>query len=67
MEFIFICPETNEVFESVNFSITDNKGVQTDENGNRFLDARVKLNDPCPFCGKYHTYQANELACPFTG
>ena len=67
MEFIFVCPETNNIVESANFSITDNKGVMTDENGNKFLDAKVKLNVPCPFCEKLHTYRANELLCPFTG
>ena len=67
MEFIFICPETNEVFESSDFTILDNKGVISDEAGNRSLDAKVALNEPCPFCGQKHVYHASELSCPFNG
>lgn len=67
MDFVFICPEKNDVFYSNNFKIIDNKGVKTDADGNKFLDAKVVLTEPCPFCGKKHVYHANELSCPFTG
>jgi hypothetical protein len=67
MKFIFICPNHNKSFESANFSIMENRGVVTDETGNKMLDANVALNEPCPFCGKKHVYHVSELSCPFTG
>jgi len=65
MKLIFVCPTRNEVFESADFTILDNRGVITDGSGNRVLDAKVALNGPCPFCGKKHVYHAGELSCPF--
>ena len=67
MNFIFICPVHNKVFESPNFHIIENKGIVTDESGHRMLDAKVILEDPCPFCGQIHVYHANDLSCPFNG
>ena len=66
-KFIFICPIQNKAFESPDFEIQDNKGVVVDEAGNRSLDAKVALNQPCPFCGQKHVYHASELVCPFSG
>lgn len=66
MNFIFVCPNTREVFYSDRFSIVENRGVATDEAGNKALDAKVRLDEPCPFCGQEHVYPAAELACPFT-
>jgi hypothetical protein len=65
MKFVFICPETQKVFESVSFEIINNKGIAFDKKGNKFLDARVAPKKPCPFCGKKHIYHASELSCPF--
>jgi len=67
MKFIFVCPIQNKEFESADFRVLENKGVLTDEAGNKTLDAKVALNEPCPFCGQKHTYHASELSCPFTG
>lgn len=67
MNFTFICPRTNDPFSTERFEIIDNHGVRTDKAGNKTLDARVKLSDPCPFCGDRHVYHASELACPFNG
>lgn len=66
MELIFVCPKTNKVFKSADYTILDNKGVKKDESGNKILDAKVEPVAPCPFCGKHHVYQACELPCPFT-
>jgi len=66
-KFIFVCPDKNEVFESSNFNIFDNRGIVTDDAGNKTLDAKVALGEPCPFCGQKHVYLASELSCPFTG
>jgi len=66
VKFIFVCPNKNEGFESSDFQILENRGVTTDDVGNKILAARVALNEPCPFCGKKHVYHASELACPFT-
>jgi len=66
MDFIFVCPEQNKVFESADFTILDNRGVTTDGSGNKTLDAKVVLDQPCPFCGKKHEYHASELLCPFS-
>jgi len=65
VKFIFVCLNKNEVFESSDFQILDNRGVATDDAGNKILDAKVALNEPCPFCGKKHVYHASELSCPF--
>ena len=65
MDFVFVCPETQQVFNSDNFSITENAGVKNDSTGEKFLDAKVVLSDPCPYCGKRHAFHARELSCPF--
>ena len=67
MKFSFLCPNQHKVFESADFSILENRGVQTDEAGNKTLNAKVALNEPCPFCGQKHVYHASELVCPFSG
>ena len=65
MKFVFVCPEKQKVFESAAFDVICNKGIALDKMGNRFLDAKVALNGPCPFCGEKHVYHARELSCPF--
>jgi hypothetical protein len=65
VEFIFTCPRTHKTFTSADCDITDNHGIKTDAEGNKTLDARVALKNPCPFCGSRHSYHASELACPF--
>ena len=65
MEFIFVCPKRNMTFESADFNVIENKGVVSDSSGNKTLDAKVELNEPCPFCGEKHVYLASELSCPF--
>ncbi len=67
VNFIFVCPLKNETFESSDFKILDNRGVATDKAGNKYLDAKVALDEPCPFCGQKHVYHASELSCPFGG
>jgi len=67
MKMIFACPEKNDIFQTQYFSIIHNKGIQIDDKGNKSLDARVKLDTPCPLCGQYHEYHANEIMCPFSG
>lgn len=65
MKLVFICPETNAIFETEDFSLAENHGVQTDSNGEKVLNATVVLNSPCPYCQKIHRYRAKDLACPF--
>ena len=65
LKFIFVCPAQKRVFESADFRVLENRGVILDEAGNKVLDAKVRLNNPCPFCGRKHVYHANELPCPF--
>jgi len=65
LKFIFICPTQNRMFESADFSVFENRGVIVDGAVNKTLDAKVGLNEPCPFCGAKHVYHAGELACPF--
>jgi len=67
MNFIFVCPEKNEIFESGDFEMIENRGIVTDEAGNRSLDAKIALTSACPFCGKQHTFHVSELICPFSG
>ena len=52
-------------FESADFNVTENNGVISDSSGNKTLDAKVELNERCPFCGEKHVYLASELPCPF--
>jgi hypothetical protein len=66
-KFIFVCPAKNKVFESADFKIIENRGIITDKAGNKTLDAKVALDEPCPFCGQKHVYRAGELSCPFEG
>ena len=65
MNFIFVCPSKTDTFETDRFTIIDNRGVRTGEQGQRYLDARVRVDIPCPFCGEHHIYRADELVCPF--
>ena len=67
MTFIFICPNYQKRFESNAFNLVQNKGVKVDENGQKYLDARVNLAGPCPYCGEMHSFAARDLACPFNG
>ena len=65
MEFIFVCPKHQAVFETDDFTIIDNNGVKTDDRGDKYLDAKVQINNPCPLCGQKHVFHAKDLACPF--
>ena len=67
MKLVFTCPNRKKVFESGDFRLIENRGVITDETGNKSLDAKVALNEPCPFCGERHVYPVGELSCPFDG
>ncbi len=67
MNLIFTCPKSGREFESGDFSVVDNRGVVVDGEGNKRLDARVRLNNACPHCGAIHEYEADSLACPFSG
>lgn len=67
MNLIFTCPKSGWEFESGDFRVVENRGVVVDGEGNRRLDARVRLNSPCPHCGGIHEYEADRLACPFSG
>jgi len=67
MKLLFVCPTHNRVFESADFKILENRGVIRDEAGNKTLDAKVALDEPCPFCGRKHIYHASELICPVAG
>jgi hypothetical protein len=66
VNFVFVCPTTGQAFESEQFELIDNRGARIDAQGNRYLDATVRLFDPCPFCGQRHAFAAAELACPFS-
>ncbi|MGA8179789.1 MAG: hypothetical protein WB792_06990 [Desulfobacterales bacterium] len=65
MKFAFVCPKKQKAFESASFEIIGNKGITLDVKGNKFLDAKVALDKPCPFCGEKHVYHVRELSCPF--
>jgi hypothetical protein len=66
MNLLFTCTLRQEAFYSDNFQIIDNRGIAVDADGNRYLNARIQLTAPCPYCGERHEYHANELACPFS-
>jgi hypothetical protein len=52
-------------YESADYKVTENQGVISDSSGHKTLDAKVELNEPCPFCGEKHVYLVSELPCPF--
>jgi hypothetical protein len=64
MDFLFVCPLRQETFSSPDFDIIDNLGVAVDADGNRYLNACIRLTAPCPMCGEHHEYHPSELACP---
>jgi len=66
MKLVFTCPETEKSFYSDKYDIVENRGVTHDLQGNKILDARVKLSETCPACGRRHVYAVAELACPFS-
>jgi hypothetical protein len=66
MKLIFVCPLKRASFFSGHFEVTKNRGIAVDEDGNRYLNARICLAEPCPHCGGHHEYHADELACPFS-
>jgi len=66
MILLFNCPETGESFETADYSISDNKGIITNSNGEKILDATVVINSPCPYCNTLHKYKADKLSCPFS-
>ncbi len=66
MKLIFVCPDNNKAFETDGFIVIEDKGVKIGETGDRIWDARVELTLACPFCGRRHVFDVNELACPFT-
>ena len=66
MKLVFVCPNENKAFESADYRIVENKGVITDKAGNKTLDAKVALNESCPYCCQKHIYHVSELSCPFS-
>jgi hypothetical protein len=66
MKLVFVCPNTHKAFETDHFNIIQDNGVKTAETGQRVWDAKVELASACPFCGKFHEYQASELPCPWS-
>ena len=52
MEFIFVCPVTHQTFQTDAFTIIENRGVRTDQNGAKQLDAKVRVDIDCPFCAE---------------
>ncbi|MBN1997817.1 hypothetical protein JW935_09720 [candidate division KSB1 bacterium] len=64
---IFVCPEKGATFSSAHFKIVENNGIKTDADGNKTLDAKVIIEEPCPFCSKQHVYHVSEIPCPFNG
>jgi len=66
MNLYFQCPRTGGSFATDNYSLTDNQGVVTTDQGERILQAMVVVHLPCPHCREFHSYRVEELACPLT-
>lgn len=66
MKVMFACPENHQVFKTNDFELIEHHGIKLDDAGDRYLDARVAMTSPCPFCGKMHIFHASELICPFS-
>ena len=66
MKLVFVCPEKNKAFETDEFKVIEDKGVKFKDSGNKAWDAKVELTLACPYCGRRHVFNVNELPCPFT-
>jgi hypothetical protein len=66
MKFIFFCPEKHRAFETGDYRIIKDKGVKTDESGNKVWDAKVEVAAPCPVCGRRHIVDVTKVLCPFS-
>lgn len=62
---VFVCTENGAAFRSADFRLVENRGIKVSKDGSRILDAKVLLEDPCPFCGRRHVYHVSEIPCPF--
>ncbi|MGC9312853.1 MAG: hypothetical protein ACP5IA_09165 [Sediminispirochaetaceae bacterium] len=62
---VFVCTENGAAFHSADFRLVENRGIKVSKDGSRILDAKVLLEDPCPFCGRRHVYHVSEIPCPF--
>ena len=65
MELVFTCKLMGGTFLSAHYEIIDYRGVVV-ESGRKRLDMHIRLSDPCPFCGEFHSYAADELGCPLS-
>lgn len=66
MELVFQCPHTGSNYSSDDFSLVDNRGVVVKDSGEKILQAIVAVHTPCPHCREFHSYRAEDLACPLT-
>lgn len=65
MELVFPCLQSGGLFRSADYEIVAFRGVVENAAGEKTLEARVRLKNPCPLCGARHEYAAAELPCPF--
>ena len=60
LKFTLACPEHNQVFESADFRIVDNRGVVAGPDGSKVLEAKVALDRPSPWYGIPTTFIGRE-------
>lgn len=65
MKLDFVCPRNNKAFETQDYKVIQDRGVNIDDSGNEIWDAKVELTIACPFCGRRHVFRASELPCAF--
>ncbi|MFH0782309.1 MAG: hypothetical protein V2B20_10215 [Pseudomonadota bacterium] len=66
MKLHFQCPQTGKIFSTDGYSLTDNRGVILNSQGEKILQAMVEVSQPCPHCQEFHRYRVEDLACPLT-
>jgi hypothetical protein len=63
MQLIFRCPRTGQGFHSENWSIQGSLQI-IQRNGHPTLEGSVLVD--CPICNEVHSFDPNELSCPFS-
>lgn len=65
MRLYFTCPKEKKTFDSSDYFLGEGYKIVVSDSGEKKLEGIVSLRSRCPFCGKFHTYKAEEVICPY--
>lgn len=66
MKLYFVCPVSDEVFGSADYSLLKDYNIVDSEGNQRELKGTVVLNSDCPSCGQKHQYGVKDVICPIS-